>query len=210
MAEIQIEVSSKKLFGDLHIPKEPIGLVIFAHGSGSGRHSPRNQFVAKKLQERKLATLLFDLLTLEEEAVDDVTRELRFNIAFLAERLVQVTDWAAKHHPMPVGFFGASTGAGAALQAASIRDVKAVVSRGGRPDLAKEALSKVKAPTLLIVGSLDPIVIELNEEALQMLHCTKKLEIVDGASHLFEEKGKLEIVAQLAGNWFVKYLAASG
>lgn len=201
--EIQIEVASKRLYGELQMPKNSKGLVIFAHGSGSSRRSPRNQFVAKKLQEFHFSTLLFDLLTEEED-----TPQLRFDIPFLAKRLVQVTDWASKYKP--IGYFGSSTGAAAALQAASMREVKAVVSRGGRPDLAKEFLAKVDAPTLLIVGSLDEIVIELNNEAMQGMRCVKKLEIVDGATHLFEEPGKLEIVSQLAGNWFVKYMAASG
>lgn len=203
MTEIKIEIASKKLYGDLQIAKGSRGLVIFAHGSGSSRHSPRNQFVAKTLQEFHFSTLLFDLLTVDED-----TPELRFDIPFLAKRLVEVTDWANKYKP--VGYFGSSTGAAAALQAASMREVKAVVSRGGRPDLAKEFLAKVTAPTLLIVGSLDEIVIELNKQAMQLLHCTKKLEIVDGATHLFEEPGRLEIVSQLAGNWFSKYMAASG
>lgn len=210
MAEVQIQIASKTLFGELQFPKKAKGFVLFAHGSGSGRHSPRNQFVARKLEDRGLATLLFDLLTLEEEAIDEVTTELRFNIPFLAERLIHVTDWIRQQYKTPIGYFGASTGAAAALVAAGKKKVGAIVSRGGRPDLAKEMLTKVTAPTLLIVGSLDTGVIELNELALQLLKCTKKIEIVPGATHLFEEPGKLEIVAQLAGDWFLKYLAASG
>ncbi len=210
MAEIEIEFASKRLFGELRLPPNATGLVLFSHGSGSGRHSPRNQQVAKALQKRSLATLLFDLLTLEEEAIDEGTRELRFNIPFLADRLIAITDWVMEQHPLPIGYFGSSTGAAAALVAATKKRVKAIVSRGGRPDLAKEALFKVTAPTLLIVGSLDEVVIELNREAFSLLQCEKKLEIVPGATHLFEESGKLEIVAQLAGNWFCKYLPASG
>lgn len=206
MAEIEIAIGSKKLFGELTLPKNPIGLVIFAHGSGSGRHSPRNQLVANVLQKHQLATLLFDLLTTDEEAIDDDTRELRFNIPFLADRLVAVTDWVLKHHPLPIGYFGASTGAAAALVAASKRNVQAVVSRGGRPDLAKTALTHVKAPTLLIVGSLDDVVIELNQQALALLQSPKKLEIISGATHLFEEPGKLEEVAHLAASWLIKHL----
>ncbi len=210
MAEIQIQIGPNLLFGELKLPDRAKGMILFAHGSGSGRHSPRNQFVARQLELRGLATLLFDLLTLEEEAIDEQTAELRFNIPFLAKRLVVVTDWIAQKQKLPIGYFGASTGAAAALVSAAERTVSAVVSRGGRPDLAKEALAKVTAPTLLIVGSLDIGVIKLNEVAFQMLKCPKKLEIVPGATHLFEEPGKLEIVAKLAADWFFKYLAASG
>lgn len=216
MPEVRIKAGSAELFGELTIPEkspEKIkGIVLFAHGSGSGRHSPRNQFVAKELQKKGLATLLFDLLTLEEEAIDEQTRELRFDIPFLSKRLLAAAEWTLKHHPLPLGFFGASTGAAAALQAAGQKPsiVRAVVSRGGRPDLAgAEILSQVKAPTLLIVGSLDLGVIELNEGALSALRCTKKLEIVPGATHLFEEPGKLDQVAELAGDWFLKYLSST-
>lgn len=210
MREIQIEVETHSLFGELTVPEKAKGIVLFAHGSGSSRHSPRNQFVAKELQKRGLATLLFDLLTLEEEAIDEQTRELRFQIPFLAKRLIAATDWTLKHHSLPLGYFGASTGAAAALQAAAEKKtvIRAIVSRGGRPDLAGPLLlPQVTAPTLLIVGSLDLGVIELNESALAALRCPKKLEIVSGASHLFEEHGKLEVVASLASSWFLKYFA---
>ena len=207
MAEVEIQIGQNRLFGQLFVPKAQVGLILFPHGSGSGRHSPRNQFVAKKLQSLGLATLLFDLLTLDEEAIDEQTTELRFNIPFLAKRLISVTDWVREYHKLPIGYFGASTGAAAALMAAAERAVGAVVSRGGRPDLAKDALLKVKAPTLLIVGGLDEAVIELNKEALSLLKCTKKMEIVPGATHLFEEAGKLEVVARLAGEWFLKHLS---
>jgi putative phosphoribosyl transferase len=207
MSEIVIQIGPNRLFGELTVPKGPTGLILFAHGSGSGRHSPRNQFVATKFQSLGLATLLFDLLTLEEEAIDEQTTEWRFNIPFLAKRLIAVTDWVKETHKLPIGYFGSSTGAAAALMAAAERKVEAVVSRGGRPDLAKEALSKVSAPTLLIVGGLDTGVIELNQGALALLKCTKQLEIVPGATHLFEESGKLEVVSKLAGNWFLKYLS---
>jgi len=206
MAEVQIQMGPNALFGELTLPKSSKGLILFAHGSGSGRHSPRNQFVAHKLQSIGLATLLFDLLTLEEEAIDEETTEFRFNIPFLAKRLISVTDWVMENHKFPIGYFGASTGAAAALIAAAERDVGAVVSRGGRPDLAKAALPKVKAPTLLIVGGLDREVIELNQMALELLNCPKKLEIVPGATHLFEEPGKLEAVSKLAGDWFLNKL----
>jgi putative phosphoribosyl transferase len=186
---------------------------LFAHGSGSGRHSPRNRYVAKVLQEARLATLLIDLLTTEEESVDMWTRHLRFDIQLLAERLSNTTDWVIKNSNiknLSIGYFGASTGAGAALVAASERPrlVKAVVSRGGRPDLAgNDALSLVKAPTLLIVGGNDEEVIEINREALKNLSLQEKeLVIVPGATHLFEEPGTLEKVSELAANWFVKYL----
>ncbi len=207
MSEISIRVNSRTLFGDLTTLPKSQGLVIFVHGSGSSRHSSRNQFVAKKLQSRGFSTLLFDLLTLQEETIDDRTSELRFNITFLTERLLQVTDWVTERHQLPLGYFGASTGAAAALMAASLKKVEAIVSRGGRPDLAeKKALSQVKAATLLIVGELDGEVIELNKTAFDSLKCTKKMEIVPGATHLFEEPGKLEIVAKLAGDWFDQYL----
>ncbi len=208
MAEIQIQIGPHVLFGDLIIPEKAEGLVIFAHGSGSGRHSSRNQLVARQLQGRKFATLLFDLLTLKEEAIDERTREFRFDIPFLAKRLVHATDWVQKNHSLPLGYYGASTGAAAALRAAAEKGsaIRAIVSRGGRPDLAKDSFSRVTAPTLLIVGSLDTEVLSLNEMALQSLTCVKKLEIVPGATHLFEEPGKLEIVAKLAGDWFHKHL----
>jgi putative phosphoribosyl transferase len=191
MSEVQIQAGRAVLFGNLHIPEGAAALVLFAHGSGSSRHSPRNQFVARTLNDAGLATLLFDLLTQEEEAVDMQTREHRFNIGLLAERLVHATRWAKQQdetRDLQIGYFGSSTGGGAALVAAADapQDVAAVVSRGGRPDLAGDALPKVKAPTLLIVGGNDDIVIELNEQARDQLRCEVKLEIVPGATHLFE------------------------
>jgi putative phosphoribosyl transferase len=203
--QVKIPVGKIELFGDLNIPPQAASLVLFAHGSGSSRQSPRNQFVARYLEKKKLATLLFDLLTQEEEAIDDATRELRFDIPFLAKRLIAATLWAGKQTTLPICYFGASTGAAAALVAAAELGsrIKAVVSRGGRPDLALDALPKTTSPTLLIVGGADYGVIELNTQALAKLNCEKKLEIVPGATHLFEEKGKLEIVAKLAADWFL-------
>ena len=211
MSEVQIQAERAVLSGNLYLPKTADALVLFAHGSGSSRHSPRNQFVARTLNDAGLATLLFDLLTQDEEAIDMLTRELRFNIHLLAERLVHATKWA-KQQPqtcdLRIGYFGSSTGGAAALVAAVDlpQDVGAVVSRGGRPDLADEALPKVQAPTLLIVGGNDDIVIELNEQARDRMHCEVKLEIVPGATHLFEEPGALEKVAKLASEWFVNHL----
>ena len=184
---------------------------MFAHGSGSGRHSPRNRYVAHMFREVGLATLLIDLLTPEEEEVDLYTHHLRFDIGLLAERLVGVTDWLTQNpdiQNLRVGYFGASTGAGAALVAAAGRPevVDAIVSRGGRPDLAGDELSRVRAPVLLIVGGNDRRVIGMNREALAKLRVEKKLEIVPGATHLFEEPGALEVVAKLAAEWFVRYL----
>jgi len=208
---VQIQAGRAVLSGNLDLPKTAGALVLFAHGSGSSCHSPRNQFVARTLNDAGLATLLFDLLTQEEEAIDVLTRELRFNIHLLAERLVHATKWA-KQQPqtcdLRIGYFGSSTGGAAALVAAVDlpQDVGAVVSRGGRPDLADEALPKVQAPTLLIVGGNDDIVIELNEQARDRMHCEVKLEIVPGATHLFEEPGALEKVAKLASEWFVNHL----
>src|SRR5437870_9954614 len=197
MSEVQIEAGRAILSGTLHLPTSAGALVLFAHGSGSSRHSPRNQFVARTLNDAGLATLLFDLLTQEEEAIDVHTREHRFNIGLLAERLVHATKWAKQQEQtrdLRVGYFGSSTGGGAALVAAAElpQDVGAVVSRGGRPDLAGEALPKVQAPTLLIVGGNDDIVIELNEMARDQMRCEVKLEIIPGATHLFEEQGALE------------------
>lgn len=197
--------------GILHVPKDAKGVVLFAHGSGSSRFSIRNQFVARKLQEEKLATLLFDLFTPEEEELDERTLELRFDIEFLASRLIFATDWIISQpvaHNLPLGYFGASTGGGAALVAAAKKPeiAKAVVSRGGRPDLAGASLLQVKTPTLLIVGGNDPVVIELNKDALEKLTCVKKLEIIPGATHLFEEPGTLAHAAELAKDWFIKYL----
>src|SRR6266496_5469875 len=211
MSEVQIPAGRAVLAGNLAIPDGAVALVLFAHGSGSSRHSPRNQFVARTLKDAGLATLLFDLLTPEEEAIDMRTRELRFNIGLLAERLVDATRWAKQQertHDLRLGYFGSSTGAGAALVAAAEipKDVGAVVSRGGRPDLAGDALPKVQAPTLLIVGGNDDIVIELNEQACDRMHFEVKLEIIPGATHLFEEPGTLEKVAKLASDWFSLHL----
>src|SRR6184192_2318490 len=202
MIEVQISAGAATLDGNLTIVREAKGLVLFVHGSGSSRHSPRNQFVARALNQAGLATLLFDLLTPEEESVDLYTREHRFDIGLLAERLVYATKWAKEQRQtrdLRIGYFGSSTGGGAALVAAAElpNEVGAVVSRGGRPDLAGEALPKVKAPTLLIVGGEDHVVIELNEEALAQMKCECKIEIVSGATHLFEEPGALEHVAKL-------------
>jgi len=210
--EVRIPAGSVTLQGSLDIPPGAGGLVLFAHGSGSSRFSPRNRYVADVLREKGLATLLFDLLTAEEEVVDSVTREHRFNIPLLAGRVVEATRWARgrpETAAMRVGYFGASTGAAAALiAAAELPDqVGAVVSRGGRPDLAGEALRSVRAPTLLVVGGYDTAVIELNRAALAHLSGEKELVIVPGASHLFEEPGKLEEVARLAADWFDRHLA---
>lgn len=209
---VRIPTDDAVLDGDLALAAAARGVVVFAHGSGSSRFSPRNRHVAARLQAGGLATLLMDLLTPEEERVDAVTRELRFDIPLLARRLVGAIDWLTQQPetaPLPVGTFGASTGAAAALIAAAERPdvVRAVVSRGGRPDLAGDALDRVRAPTLLIVGELDPAVIELNQQALERLPGQKALEIVPGATHLFEEPGTLAQVARLAGEWFEAHLA---
>lgn len=213
MAEHQVRVgaSGVVLEGGLAVPDRARGVVLFAHGSGSSRHSPRNRFVAEALREGALATLLLDLLTPEEEAVDARTRQLRFDIALLADRLVGAIDWLARQpaaRGLPVGLFGASTGGGAALVAAAERAdaVGAVVSRGGRPDLAGDALPMVRAPSLLIVGGDDEAVIGLNRRAMARMSAPVRLEIVPGATHLFEEPGTLEQVARLARDWFVRYL----
>jgi putative phosphoribosyl transferase len=212
MHQVVVPAGAVRLEGDLAAPAGARGIVLFAHGSGSSRHSPRNRFVAEVLQSAGLATLLLDLLTGDEEAVDLRTAHLRFDIGRLAERLVAATDWLGQQETtrdLRIGYFGASTGGGAALVAAAERPqvVGAVVSRGGRPDLAGEALSRVRAPTLLIVGGRDHPVIRMNEEALAELRCDKRLEIVPGATHLFEEPGALERVAELAGTWFGMHLA---
>ncbi len=209
---VQFPIDGESLEGNLSIPSQAKGLVLFAHGSGSGRFSPRNQYVAKVLQDAALATFLFDLLTRREEQIDMTTRHLRFDIELLAGRLVIATDWALGQPDtgsLPIGYFGASTGAAAALVAAARRPqvVKAVVSRGGRPDLAGDALEHVQAPTLLIVGGEDREVIELNRMALARLKAPAKLEIVPGATHLFEEPGTLEMAARLARDWFLQHLA---
>jgi len=214
MSEVQIPAGSATLDGNLTTVDQTEAFVLFAHGSGSSRHSPRNQFVARTLNEAGLATLLFDLLTPEEESVDLYTREHRFDISLLAERLVYATRWAKQQkqtQDLRVGYFGSSTGGGAALAAAAElpEEVGAVVSRGGRPDLAGQALPKVKAPTLLIVGGEDHVVIELNEQARAQMKCECKIEIVPGATHLFEEPGTLEQVAKLASNWFLLHAAVS-
>ena len=213
MSEVQIHAEHAVLSGNLTIPENATALVLFAHGSGSSRHSPRNQFVAGTLNDAGLATLLFDLLTQEEEAIDIQTRQHRFNIGLLAERLVHATKWAKQQEhtlDLRIGYFGSSTGGAAALVAAAEipKDAGAVVSRGGRPDLAGDALPKVQAPTLLIVGGNDDIVIELNEMARDRMRCEVKLEIVPGATHLFEEPGALEQVAKLASEWFVNHIGA--
>lgn len=209
--DIVIPTDSVLLEGELDIPRHALGLVIFAHGSGSSRHSPRNQFAARVIREAGVGTLLFDLLTKQEEIEDRASRQLVFDIDLLADRLAAAARWA-DHHPttngLRVGFYGASTGGGAALVAAARmgRSVGAVVSRGGRPDLAGDALVDVVSPTLLVVGGLDDVVLELNKEALEKLRCEKSLRVVPGATHLFEEPGALEQVAQLAANWFRKHL----
>ena len=209
--EVQIPAGTEVLFGNFTKPNNAGALVLFAHGSGSSRHSPRNGFVARVLNDAGLATLLFDLLTPEEEAIDVRTREHRFNIGLLAKRLVHATTWVQQQEQtrdLRIGYFGSSTGASAALVAAAeIPElIGAIVSRGGRPDLAADALPKVRAPTLLIVGGNDDIVIELNEMARDRMRCEVKLEIVPGATHLFVEPGTLEQVAKLAGDWFSLHL----
>jgi dienelactone hydrolase len=214
-SEIVIPINSIILKGNLIIPKGAKGIVVFAHGSGSSRHSSRNQYVAHELQKEGLGTLLFDLLTADEEKIDMVTLHLRFDIELLANRLIDVTTWLLNNpdtKELNLGYFGASTGAAAALIAAKEHSdvVKAVVSRGGRPDLADKALPDVKAPTLLIVGGKDFQVIEMNQWALERLTLKEKqMEIVPGATHLFEEPGTLEEVAYLAGEWFKRFLLES-
>jgi putative phosphoribosyl transferase len=208
---VQIPIDGEALSGDLGFPDHPHGLILFAHGSGSSRFSSRNRSVARTLEQHQLATLLIDLLTPQEERIDERTGEYRFDIPLLASRLVAIVDWlrqTPQTASLPVGLFGASTGAGAALIAAAERpeDVLAVVSRGGRPDLAGPALPNVAAPTLLIVGGLDTQVIELNRSAMRRMHGEVTLEIVPDASHLFEESGTLDRVAALASDWFTSRL----
>ncbi len=205
--KVKISIDQVTLDGDMYLPEHVIGFVIFSHGSGSSRFSPRNNFVAQQLQKRRIGTFLFDLLTEEE----DLDYSQRFNIELLSQRLVQVTKHFLKDEEtkdLPIGYFGASTGAASALIAASLlpHKISAVVSRGGRPDLALDHLPKVKAPTLLIVGGLDTEVIRMNQEALNRLNTLKQLEIIEGANHLFEEPGTLLQVAELSGDWFNQYL----
>jgi pimeloyl-ACP methyl ester carboxylesterase len=209
--EVEIIIGSKTLHGQLALPHAARGLVMFIHGSGSSRHSPRNQQVAADLQQGGLATLLFDLLTQPEESFDLQTGEFRFNIPYLAQRVLEVTDWVLQQDQLatlPIGYFGGSTGAAAALVAAALRptSIDAVVSRGGRPDLASDELPLVQAPTLLIVGSKDPETLKLNEQAIVQMRCEREMRIVPAATHLFEEPGALERVTQLARGWFKRYL----
>ncbi len=209
-SEVEVEVDGLCLPGDLAMPANPIGLVLFAHGSGSSRRSPRNRTVAKALQARGLATLLFDLLTEAEGQAEDAGATRRFDIPFLARRLAAASRWCRLQpglRGLPFGYFGASTGAAAALVAASEEPeaVRAVVSRGGRPDLAGGHLERVLAPVLLVVGGDDAGVLELNEKALRSLRCEKRLEVIPGATHLFEEPGTLEEAARLAGDWFLRH-----
>ncbi|RKS68401.1 dienelactone hydrolase [Actinomadura pelletieri DSM 43383] len=212
-AEVTIDLQGAALPGDLALPDEPLGVVLFAHGSGSSRRSPRNRAVAAGLTEAGIGTLLFDLLTPHEDETDAFTGEFRFDIDLLTRRLTGAVDWAAgapRAAGLPIGLFGASTGAAAALRTAAERSeqVRAVVSRGGRPDLAGGALERVAAPVLLIVGARDPQVLRLNEEASgRMRDAVHQLEIVPGASHLFEEPGTLEQVTAMAVRWFDRYLA---
>ena len=208
---VRVKAGSATIEGNLNLPEGARAVVLFAHGSGSSRFSSRNRYVARVLNEAKLATLLIDLLTSEEEAIDQRTAHLRFDIRLLAGRLVSATDWLTQNvdtRHLSIGYFGASTGAAAALVAAAERPevVHAVVSRGGRPDLAGAALPRVRAPTLLIVGGDDVQVIELNRAALALLRCEKRLVIIPGASHLFEEPGALDEVARLAREWFRQHL----
>lgn len=210
---VVMDLERIRLEGDLSIPTGARGLVLFAHGSGSSRHSPRNRRVAESLEKAQvpLATLLVDLLTSDEERIDARTRELRFDIGMLAERVVRLTDWLRSTpatRRLPIGYFGASTGAAAALVAAAMRKdaVRAVVSRGGRPDLAGDALGLVIAPTLLIVGGADDVVLDLNRRARSMMRAPCRLEVVAGATHLFEEPGALDEVQALAGEWFGRWL----
>jgi putative phosphoribosyl transferase len=212
LAPVELSTGSgPTLYGELSVPEGASGLVLFAHGSGSSRHSPRNQFVAHVLRDAGVGTLLFDLLTTEEEEADQYTSHIRFDLGLMAERLLQATEWAqsrADLQQLRLGYFGSSTGGGAALLAAAEQGdtVGAVVSRGGRPDLAGESLRHVVTPTLLIVGELDEPVVRLNEEAYDWMACEKELVIVPGATHLFEEPGALDHVARLAAHWFQEHL----
>jgi len=211
-ASVSVPAGEVELQGDLSMPSKPKGVVLFAHGSGSSRHSPRNRYVAEALNEHSLGTLLVDLLTAEEERGDAVTAQLRFDIDLLTRRLMAITDWVAslpQIHGHGIGLFGASTGAAAALMTAAERPelVKAVVSRGGRPDLAGSTASLVRAPTLLIVGGKDTSVIQMNRDAMALMKCKTELKTVPGATHLFEERGALAQVAGLAADWFTTHLA---
>ena len=209
--ELSIEIEATTLQGVLRVPRGARGAILFVHGSGSGRLSARNTYVAERLSDAGLVTLLFDLLTLEEEEIDSVTAEMRFDIPLLMGRLLAVTAWTRSHPQLQglnIGYFGASTGAAAALAAAArAPDIGAIVSRGGRPDLAGSALAQVRAPTLLIVGGHDQEVLALNRGALAKLTCLARLEIVPGATHLFVEPGALECVASLAASWFERHLS---
>lgn len=209
--EVRIPIEGGFLEGELAMPAKGVGMVLFAHGSGSSRHSPRNQYVARIIREAGVGTLLFDLLTASEETEDEITRAHRFNIQLLADRLVAATEWLVTQpnlRHLNVGYFGSSTGGGAALVAAACLGPKigAVVSRGGRPDLAGAALPRVTSPTLLIVGGHDHVVLDLNNEALAKLKCEKELQIIPGATHLFDEPGTLERVAAIAADWFAYHL----
>ncbi len=211
--DVTVQAADAALEGTLVLPEPGAGIVVFAHGSGSSRFSPRNRYVADVLHRGGLGTLLFDLLTAREHAIDELTRELRFDIELLTLRLTGAVDWLASSTDtarMPIGLFGASTGAAAALRTAAARAerVAAVVSRGGRPDLALDILSQVRAPTLLVVGGLDGVVIGMNRTAAARLKVQHELKIVEGATHLFEEPGKLEEVARLARDWFQQHLTA--
>jgi dienelactone hydrolase len=209
LTHVSVPVGDAALEGDLVVPDPTSGIVVFAHGSGSGRHSPRNRRVAATLNEAGMGTLLVDLLTPEEEKVDRYTGRHRFDIELLARRLVATIDWFrhGPHAERPIGLFGASTGAAGALVAGAARpdDVAAVVSRGGRPDLADRALELVRAPTLLIVGGADEVVLELNRRAFEVMRTKKQLVVVPGATHLFEEPGALDEVARLAADWFSRH-----
>jgi putative phosphoribosyl transferase len=213
--EVRIPSGDAWLYGDLALPRESSGIVLFAHGSGSGRHSSRNRRVAQRLQQAGVATLLFDLLTVQEEQVDLRTRQHRFDIPLLTRRMQDATDWTSAQPELrgtPIGYFGASTGSAAALIAAARlgERIAAVVSRGGRPDLAgPAALAAVTAPTLLIVGGADPGVIELNQQSLDRLQCEKQLLLVPGATHLFEERGTLDEAADAAASWFASHFATA-
>lgn len=208
---VNISAGGVELKGNIMIPKNALGIIVFAHGSGSSRFSSRNRYVAQLLQNKGLGTLLIDLLTPDEEIIDEKTRHLRFNIEMLAERLIDVAKWLKKEKDttkLNIGFFGASTGGGAALMAAAQipEDIKAVVSRGGRPDLAGNYLPKVQSPTLLIVGGNDGVVITLNQQAYDKMTTLRQLKIIPNATHLFEESGALQKVGELACDWFERYL----